>query len=179
MPNAKVLAEKQAVVAAMVEQMRSAQAGVFVDYKGITVEADTKLRADMRENNVHYAVVKNTLTRRAADELGFNELDPILNGTTALALSTEDPIAPCRMVGKFINDNPKLSYTVKGGFVEGKVVDVDTIMSLSKLSNKGDLIATVLGTLNAPIAALARALNAIVEQQTGGPAEEAEAPVEA
>ena len=180
MPNAKVLSEKQAVVAAMVQQMRDAKAGVFVDYKGITVEADTKLRSDMRENNVHYAVIKNTLTRRAADELGFNELDPILNGTTALALSTEDPIAPCRMVGNFIKNNPKLPYTVKGGFVEGKVVDVATIMALSELTNKEQLIATVLGTLNAPIAALARVLNAIAEKQNGGPMEEAaEAPAEA
>lgn len=172
MPNAKVLSEKQAIVAALAEQMKNASAGVFVDYKGITVEADTKLRADMRANNVEYAVVKNTLTRFAAKEVGFEELDPILNGTTALAISAEDPIAPCRMVGDFIQKNPKTSYTVKGGFVEGKVVDVETIMALSKLTNKGDLIATVLGTLNAPIAALARALNAIVEKQ-GAPAEAA------
>ena len=94
MPNAKVLSEKQAIVAALAEQMKNASAGVFVDYKGITVEADTKLRADMRANNVEYAVVKNTLTRFAAKEVGFDELDPILNGTTALAISAEDPIAP-------------------------------------------------------------------------------------
>ena len=172
MPNAKVLSEKQAIVAALAEQMKNASAGVFVDYKGITVEADTKLRADMRANNVEYAVVKNTLTRFAAKEIGFDELDPILNGTTALAISAEDPLAPCRMVGDFIQKNPKASFAVKGGFVEGKVVDVDTIMALSKLTNKGDLIATVLGTLNAPIAALARALNAIAEKQ-GAPAEAA------
>lgn len=170
MPNAKVLSEKQAIVAALAEQMKNASAGVFVDYKGITVEADTKLRADMRANNVEYSVVKNTLTRFAAKEVGFEELDPILNGTTALAISAEDPIAPCRMVGDFIKKNPKSSFAVKGGFVEGKVVDVDTIMALSELTNKNDLIATVLGTLNAPIAALARALNAIAEQQ-GAPAE--------
>lgn len=172
MPNAKVLSEKQAIVAALAEQMKNASAGVFVDYKGITVEADTKLRADMRANNVEYAVVKNTLTRFAAKEVGFDELDPILNGTTALAMSAEDPIAPCRMVGNFIKANPKTSFAVKGGFVEGKVVDVATIMALSELTNKGDLIATVLGTLNAPIAALARALNAIAEKQ-GAPAEAA------
>ena len=105
MPNAKVLSEKQAIVAALAEQMKNASAGVFVDYKGITVEADTKLRADMRANNVEYAVVKNTLTRFAAKEVGFDELDPILNGTTALAISAEDPIAPCRMVGDFIQKN--------------------------------------------------------------------------
>lgn len=172
MPNAKVLSEKQAIVAAMVEQMKNASSGVFVDYKGITVDADTKFRAELRQNNVEYSVVKNTLTRFAAHEVGFEELDPILNGTTALAMSMEDPIAPARLVGGFIKKNPKLSFSVKGGFVEGKVVDADTIMSLSTLTNKNDLVATVLGTLNAPIAALARVLNAIVEQN-GAPAEAA------
>ena len=171
MPNAKVLSEKQAIVASMAEQMRNAKAGVFVDYKGITVEADTKLRADMRANNVEYSVVKNTLTRFAAKEVGFDELDPILNGTTSLAISMEDPIAPCRLVGDFIKKNPKATFAVKGGFVEGKVVDVETIMALSELTNKNDLIATVLGTLNAPIAAFARVINAIAEQQ-GAPAAE-------
>ncbi|MBQ2691986.1 MAG: 50S ribosomal protein L10 [Clostridia bacterium] len=171
MPNAKVLSEKQAIVASMAEQMRNAKAGVFVDYKGITVEADTKLRADMRANNVEYSVVKNTLTRFAAKEVGFDELDSILNGTTSLAISMEDPIAPCRLVGDFIKKNPKATFAVKGGFVEGKVVDVETIMALSELTNKNDLIATVLGTLNAPIAAFARVINAIAEQQ-GAPAAE-------
>lgn len=172
MPNAKVLSEKQALVAAMADEMKAAQAGVLVDYKGITVEDDTKFRADLRANNVHYAVVKNTLTRFAAHQVGFEELDPLLNGTTSLAMSAEDPIAPCRLIGQFIKDNPKTTLTIKGGFVEGKVVDVDTINALSELSSKNDLVATVLGTLNAPIAALARALNAIAEKQ-GAPAEAA------
>jgi len=173
MPNAKVLSEKQAIVAALAEEMKEAKAGVFVDYKGITVEADTKFRSDLRANNVHYSVVKNTLTRFAAQQVGFEALEPILNGTTALAISAEDPIAPCRLVGKFIKDNPKTTFAVKGGFVEGKIVDVDTIMALSELSTKNDLVATVLGTLNAPIAALARAINAIAEKQGAGAAEAA------
>ena len=169
MPNAKVLAEKQAVVAAMVEKLKNASAGVLVDYKGITVENDTKLRAELRKNNVEYAVVKNTLTRFAAKEVGYEALDPVLNGTTALAISMDDSIAPARVITDFIKKNPKSSFAVKGGFVEGKVVDIDTIMALSELTNKNDLIATVLGTLNAPIAALARAINAIAEQK-GAPA---------
>ena len=130
MPNAKVLSEKQAAVAALAEKMKNASAGVFVDYKGITVEADTKFRADLRKNNVEYAVVKNTLTRFAANQIGFEELDPILNGTTALAMSMEDPIAPARLVGDFIKKSGKTNFAVKGGFVEGKVVDIATIMSL-------------------------------------------------
>ena len=98
MPNEKVLAAKKSVVAELTEKMRNAQSGILVDYKGITVEADTKLRAELRKNGIEYAVVKNTLTRFAAKELGLNELDPLLNGTTALALGMEDPIVPAKHI---------------------------------------------------------------------------------
>ena len=85
MPNAKVLSEKQAIVAALTEKLQNAAAGLIVDYKGITVAEDTALRADCRENNVDYAVVKNTLLRFAFNNVGLNELDDQLNGTTSLA----------------------------------------------------------------------------------------------
>ena len=174
MPNAKVLAEKQAVVAALVEKMKNAHAGVLVDYKGITVENDTKLRAELRKNNVEYAVVKNTLTRFAAKEVGFEALDPVLNCTTALAISMEDSIAPARVSSDFIKKNPKVPFEIKAGFVDGQVVDVETIKALGELPSKDVLVAMVLGTMNAPIAALARAIKAIAEQQ-GAPAGEAAA----
>ena len=177
MPNAKVLAQKQAIVSELADKMRNASAGVFVDYKGITVEADTKLRAELRKAGVEYSVVKNTLTRFAANEVGFTELDPILNGTTALALGMDDPIAPAKLIVDFAKKNEKV-FKIKAGFIEGKVVDVETIKSIGELPSKDVLVATVLGTLNAPIAALARALNAIAEKQGGG-AEAAEAPAEA
>ena len=112
MPNAKVLAEKQAVVAALAEKMKNASAGVLVDYKGITVENDTKLRAELRKNNVEYAVVKNTLTRFAAKEVGFEALDPVLNGTTALAISMEDSIAPARVISEFIKSLSKNFFSI-------------------------------------------------------------------
>ena len=87
MPNAKVLSEKQAVVAALTEKLQNAAAGVIVDYKGITVAEDTTLRTQCRENNIDYAVVKNTLLRFAFNNVGLNELDDQLNGATSLALS--------------------------------------------------------------------------------------------
>ena len=95
MPNAKVLSEKQAIVAALTEKLQNAAAGVLVDYKGITVSEDTALRAELRKNNVEYAVVKNTLLRFAVDNVGMNELDGLLNGTTALAV--------CHATGFFWN----------------------------------------------------------------------------
>jgi len=169
MPNAKVLSEKQAIVAGLAEKMKSASAGILVDYKGITVELDTKLRSMLRENNVEYAVVKNTLTRFAAKEIGLGELDPVLNGTTAIAMSHEDPILPARLITEFSKKNKTLA--VKAGFVEGSVVSAAQIDSLAGMVSKPALLSCVLGTLNAPIAALARVLNAIAEQQGGTPAE--------
>ena len=96
MPNAKVLSEKQAIVASLTEPLQSASSGVLVDYKGITVAEDTALRAELRENGVEYSVVKNTLLRRAADNVGLGELDEVLNGTTSIAISKDAPIAPMR-----------------------------------------------------------------------------------
>ena len=98
MPNAKVLGEKQAIVASLTEKLKGSAAGVLVDYKGITVAEDTALRAELRKNNVEYAVVKNTLLRFAVDNVGMNELDGLLNGTTALATCNDDPIAPARVI---------------------------------------------------------------------------------
>lgn len=171
MPNAKVLADKQAVVAELAEKMRNAKAGVLVDYKGITVEADTKLRSDLRKNGVEYAVVKNTLTRFAAKEVGFGELDPILNGTTALAMSMEDEITPAKLLSEFAKKNSKF-FSIKAGFVDGKVVDSATVERLGALPSKDVLLAMVLGTMNAPIASLARAIKAIADQK-GAPTEAA------
>ena len=94
MPNAKVLSEKQAIVAALVDDLKAASSGVLVDYKGITVAEDTALRHELRENGVEYAVVKNTLLRRALDDVDLGELDEVLNGTTSMAISKEDPHCP-------------------------------------------------------------------------------------
>ena len=101
MPNAKVLSEKQAVVAALTEKLQNAAAGVIVDYKGITVAEDTTLRTQCRENNIDYAVVKNTLLRFAFNNVGLNELDDQLNGATSLAVCMDDPVAPARVIAEF------------------------------------------------------------------------------
>ena len=170
MPNAKVLAEKQAVVAALVEKMKNAHAGVLVDYKGITVENDTKLRAELRKNNVEYAVVKNTLTRFAAKEVGFEALDPVLNGTTSLAISHSDPIAPMRVINKFAKQFNGGKFTIKAGFMDGKVLPLEEVLAIAELPSKEVLQAQVLGTMLAPITSLAIVLKAIAEKN-GAPAE--------
>ena len=174
MPNAQVLTEKQAIVAALTERLQNATSGVFVDYKGINVADDTKLRAELREAGVEYTVVKNTLTRFAAKNVGFEELDPILNGTTSLATTTGDPIAPIRIVSEFAKKmNGK--FEVKAGFMEGKVLPLDQIAQIAELPGKEALYAKVLGTMLAPITSLAVVLGQILEQKGGSVETEAAA----
>ena len=174
MPNAKVLSEKQAIVAALTERIKNASSGVFVDYKGITVAQDTELRTELRKNDVEYSVIKNTLTRFALDDCGLKEIDPILNGTTSLATSTGDPIAPFRIISDY---SKKLNdvFNIKAAFMDGKVLTETEIAEISALPSKDALYSQVFGTLLAPITSLAVVLNQILEQKEGG-APAAEAP---
>ena len=178
MPNAKVLSEKQAIVAELTEKIQKATSGVIVDYKGITVEEDTALRQECRESNVDYAVVKNTLLRFAFNNTGLNELDGLLNGTTSLALS-EDAVAPARVMADYAK---KLDgkFEIKGGFMDGKPVDLATIQSLASIPALPVLQAQFLGTMLAPITGLAVVLKQIAEKNgEAAPAAEEAAPAPA
>lgn len=171
MPNAKVLSEKQAIVAALSEKIQKASAGVIVDYKGITVEEDTALRRDCRESGIDYAVVKNTLLRFAFNNNDLGELDSLLNGTTSLALCESDVVAPARVMSEYAKKlNEK--FEIKGGFMDGKAVSLETIHSLASIPALPVLQAQVLGTMLAPITGLAVVLKQIAEKN-GAPAEEA------
>ena len=189
MPNAKVLESKKAVVEALSAKIKEATSVVFVDYKGLTVAQDTELRKKFREAGVEYTVVKNTLTRFAAKENGY-DFDEVLNGTTAMASTTGDPIAPARIVCEYAKKN-KLPLTIKGGVVEGSVLSADQLNGFGELPSKNALVASVLGTFLAPLSSLAFVLDQIRVQKENGvepavaeaaPAEEAapaaEAPAE-
>lgn len=141
MPNAKVLESKKAVVAALAEQLKNAQSGVLVDYSGITVAEDTELRAELRNGQVQYGVVKNNMLRRALDEVGLKELDSVLEGTTSLATGAEDPIAPIRIISDYVKKMGKEKFHVKAAFMEGKVLGEAEIAQLATLSSKKDLQA--------------------------------------
>ena len=178
MPNAKVLSEKQAIVAELTEKIKTASSGVLVDYKGITVAEDTALRAECRKNELDYAVVKNTLARFAVNNCGLEEIDPVLNGTTSMALSHGDPIAPMRVINKFAKQFNGAKFTIKGGFMDGKVLSLEEITALAELPSKETLQAQALGMMLAPITSLAIVLKAIAEKDgEPAPAEEA-APAE-
>ena len=171
MPNAKVLSEKQAIVEALAQRLQNASSGILIDYQGINVEQDTALRTDMRKDKIDYTVVKNTLTRIALDKLGMNELDSVLNGSTSLATTDGDPIAPFRIVADY---SKKLGdkFNVKAAFLEGKILSMGEIEELSTLTSKSDLYAKLAGTLNSIIAGLAVCLSEAVEKM-GAPAPEA------
>ena len=166
MPNAKVLESKKAVVEALSGKIKEATSVVFVDYKGITVAQDTDLRKQFREADVEYTVVKNTLTKFAAKDCGY-DFDEILNGTTAMACTTGDPIAPARIVAEFAKKN-KIALSIKGGIVEGSVLSAEQLTGFSELPSKNALVASVLGTFLAPISSLAFVLDQIRIQKEEG-----------
>ena len=169
MPNAKVLSEKQAVVAALTEKLQGSVAGVIVDYSGITVAEDTEMRRKLRENNVDYSVVKNTLLRFAINNAGLEELDPLLNGTTSLAVSVDDPVAPAKIIKEYA-DKLNGRFEIKGGFMDGKVISLDEVNALASIPALPVLQAQVLGTMLAPITSFAVVIKAIAEK-LGGPVE--------
>ena len=161
MPSASVLEQNKKVVADLVELLKSAQAGVLVDYRGITVEQDTQLRNKLREAGVEYKVVKNTLTRFAANEVGYQELDSSLHGPTALAISSTDPVAPAKVLSDFAKDVEAIE--IKAGFLDGKVISIDEVKTLANTPSREVLIAKIMGSLNSPISKLVRTLQALVD----------------
>jgi len=162
LPNASVLELKKQQVAEIAEKLSNSVTGVIVDYKGISVADDTKLRKELREAGIEYFVVKNTILGRAVEGTDLEGLKAVLEGTTAIALSKEDYTAAARILSAYAEKND--SFKIKSGFLDGKVVDVATIDSLAKLPSKEILLATVLGAFQAPIAAFARAVQAIVDK---------------
>ena len=170
MPNAKVLESKKAVVESLTGKIQDATSVVFVDYRGITVAQDTELRKQFREAGVEYSVVKNTLTNFAAKNAGY-DFSEVLNGTTAMASTTGDPIAPARIVCEFAKKNKNV-LSIKGGIVEGSVLSANALNGFGELPSKNALVAQVLGTFLAPISSLACVLDQIRQQKEGGaPAE--------
>ncbi len=181
MPSAKVLEEKKQIVAELTEKLKNAASGVIVDYKGINVEQDTNLRKSFREAGVEYSVIKNTLLRFAVKEAGLSELESVLEGTTALAISNDDEVAPAKVFKDFLKDNAGLEIGgFKAGFSDGKVLSVAEVEELANIPSREVLITKVACGLNSIIASLAFAIKAVSEKEPAEetPAEETAAPAE-
>ena len=177
MPSEKVLESKKAIVAQLTERFQNAQAGVLTDYRGLTVEQDTALRVKLREAGVEYTVLKNNLTRFAANAAGLEGLDSVLKGPTAVATSTDDVVAPAKILVEFAKANEALE--IKGGFVNGQVISLEEVKTYASIPSKEELIAKMMGSMQSPISALVRTLQAIVDEQAvPGQAKAEEAPAE-
>ncbi|MBR6102921.1 MAG: 50S ribosomal protein L10 [Ruminococcus sp.] len=167
MPSEKVLLAKQEKVAKLTELLKGSVSGVLVDYKGITVEEDTKLRKELREAGVSYFVEKNTMLRFAMKNCGLDGLTDKLEGTTAIAVSAEDQTAPARILGKFSEDCKGERFMLKGGFVDGEIYDEAGVKALSKIPSKDILLAQLVGSLQGPLQKLAATIQAIVDKENG------------
>ena len=174
MPSNAILEQKQKIVADLAEQMRNSVSGVLVNYQGITVEDDTKLRKALREAGVSYMVQKNTLTGRACDEVGFSEMKQYLSGMTAIAISANDAVAPAKVLKEYAEKIE--SFTILAGYVDGAVVSADTVKQLADIPSKEVLIAKFLGSIKSPVYKFAYALKAVADKDgEAAPAEEAAA----
>ena len=139
-----------------------ASAAVLVDYRGLTVEEDTRLRKALREAGVVYKVYKNTYLKRAFEGTDFAQLNGHLEGPTAIAFGMEDATAPARIIAEFAKKAPKLEF--KAGVVEGVYYDVKGIEQVALIPSRDVLISKLLGSLQSPIANLARVLKQIAEK---------------
>ena len=161
MPNAQVLETKAAQVAETVELLKATQTGIIVDYRGLNVAEDTELRNKLREANVKYFVIKNRILKRAVEEIGMEGLDEVLHGPTAIAISSEDAVAPAKVISDFAKSNEKLE--IKGGFMDGSVMSLDEVKKLAATPSFETLIAKMMGSLQSPISGLARLLATIAD----------------
>lgn len=139
-----------------------ASAAVLVDYRGLTVEEDTRLRKALREAGVVYKVYKNTYLNRAFEGTVFAELAPHLEGPTAVAFGLDDATAPARVLAEFAKKAPNLEF--KGGVVEGVYYDVKGLEKVAQIPSRDTLISKLLGSLQSPVANMARVLKQIAEK---------------
>lgn len=175
---------KQPVVEEISANIKDAQSVVLVDYRGLTVEQDTRLRRELREAGITYKVYKNTMMNFAFKGTDFEALAPYLEGPSAVAISTDDATAPARILSKFAKEATKLE--IKGGVVEGIAYDASGIADIAKIPSREELLSKLLGSMQSPITNFARVMNQLAEK--GGasacdapeaeeaPAEAAEAP---
>ena len=178
MPSEKILASKQQNVADLAEAMKGAACYVFVYTRGLTVEQDTKLRAELRGAGVKFKVIKNTTLKRVFKELGIDGVDSMFEGPTAVGYSDEIT-APAKILAKYAEDIEPME--IKGGIIDGKVASVAEIIALSKVPDVETLRTQVAYSLLFPFTKLAMLVKAVAEkkQEEGGEAAPVAAPAEA
>ena len=165
MPSAKILEAKKAYVAELNTKIAGSLAGVVVAYNGISVADDTKMRKELREAGVEYMVVKNTMLRRAVAGTQYEAIAEYFKGDTAIALSAEDPAAAARILCKYQDGDKSKKFVVKGGFMEGKVMDAAETNAIAKLPNREGMLSMFAGALTSTLSGLAVAMQAYADKQ--------------
>lgn len=158
MPSEAILAKKKQLVETLSEKIQGAKSFVLADYRGLTVEQDTELRSALRKANIEYKVVKNSMVRFAVKQNDLDELESHLVGPTSMAISSEDPIAPVKVLSEYAKKFKKLELKV--GVVEGRITDLDGLKAIAELPSREELIAKTVGMFNAPIYGLVNVLDA-------------------
>ncbi|HFH9025275.1 TPA: 50S ribosomal protein L10 [Streptococcus agalactiae] len=157
-----IIAKKGEQVELIAEKMKAAASIVVVDSRGLTVEQDTNLRRSLRESDVEFKVIKNSILTRAAEKAGLEDLKELFVGPSAVAFSNEDVIAPAKVISDFAKDAEALE--IKGGSVDGKFTSVEEINALAKLPNKEGMLSMLLSVLQAPVRNIAYAVKAVAEK---------------
>ena len=160
--NQAIVESKKAIVSEITEKLKESESAVIVEYRGLTVKEVTELRRALRDENVEMKVYKNKLSQRAATEAGFEELCENLTGPNALVFS-KDATAPARLLSKFAKTHDKL--ILKAGTVEGKVVDLETLKTISALPNREGMISMLLSCLQSPVRSFACVVKAVSDSK--------------
>lgn len=162
MPKAEVIARKQEEVATLAEKLKSSVSGVVVNYQGITVEDDTKLRTELRKAEIDYKVYKNSISSRACESAGFSDLTPSFTGMTAIAISYKDEIAPAKILKEYATKIE--SFNILAGYVNGEVIDKQGVIALADIPSKEALLCKVMGSMLSSLYGLAYGLQAIIDK---------------
>ena len=162
----KNLEIKKQVVSDIVKKFQDAQSVIVVSFSGLSVEAVTALRAQFRQNNVEYCVLKNTLVRRTLHELNIEGLDDVLNGPSAFAFGMSDPVSPAKIVNDFITKNKTEALQIKAGLMGTEILSDAQIKELATVPSREVLLARLLGSLQSSIAGFVRVLDAIAKKNS-------------
>jgi large subunit ribosomal protein L10 len=165
MMSSAIIQIKQQEVQEITKKFEKSISCVVVDYRGLTVKQVTELRKQLRAEGAEFHVIKNNISRRAAIEAGYNGLDHVFEGPSAVVFSETDAVAPARIVYEFAKKNTKLE--LKGGFVERKVVGVEQLQEVAQLPNRDGMLSMLLSVLQAPVRNFAYAVKSIAEKESG------------
>ena len=160
------LKAKQAIIDEIKGKLEKAQSCVIVDYMGITVEEADGMRKKLREAHVDYTVYKNTLVKRAIDGTEYADLAQVLEGPSAVAISYDDAVAPARVLNGIIKDLKKMEF--KAGVIEGTYFDAKGVVSIAGLPSRDEMIAKFMGSIQSPLSAAVRTLQAVADAKANG-----------